>query len=262
MELVRTLVLSLFALAVVPVGALFAQNPFLAFEAVTIERSKPNTPGKAIWINGRHFSTLNTSLSDLIKFAYALHARQITGGPGWLDTEKYDLSAQPAGALSNDEQWKMMLQLLLADRFKLAYHRDKQELSVYAVVVGESGPKFTKSNGDPGGPPSLFFRGPGVLPAENATMADFAGVLQADVLDRPVVDQTGLSGRFDFQLRWKPDEAQFGGLAGRVAASSDKAEAPPDLFDAIQQQLGLQLKSVKASVDVLVIDRVEQPSEK
>jgi uncharacterized protein (TIGR03435 family) len=253
MKLVRTLMLKLFALAVVSAAALLAQNPFLAFEAVTIERSKPNTPGKAIWISGRRFSTLNTSLSDLIKFAYGLHARQIIGGPVWLETEKYDLRAQPdfnsqpAGSQPNDEQWKMMLQLLLADRFKLAYHRDKQELPVYAIVVGESGPKLAQSEGDPNGPPSLFFRGPGVLPATNATMADFAGVLQADVLDRPVLDQTGLSGRFDFQLDWTP--------------APDKAAAPPDLFTAIQRQLGLQLRSVKALVDVLVIERIEKPAE-
>jgi uncharacterized protein (TIGR03435 family) len=88
-----------------------------------------------------------------------------------------------------------------------------------------------------------------VLPARNATMADFAGVLQADVLDRPVLDQTGIFGRFDFQLKWTP------------APSSVNTDAPHVLFTAIQQQLGLQLKAVKASVDVLVIDRVEKPSE-
>jgi uncharacterized protein (TIGR03435 family) len=244
----------LFALSVVSLGALFAQNPFLAFEAVTIARSKPDTPGKAIWINGSHFSTLNTSLSDLIKFAYGLHAQQIIGGPAWLETDKYDLDARPAfedrrtGSQPNDGQWKMMLQLLLGDRFKLTYRRDKQELSVYAIVVGETGPKLIKSEGDPNGPPSLFFRGPGVLPARNATMADFAGVMQADVLDRPVLDRTGLSGRFDFRLEWAS------------APSSEKADAPPDLFVAIQQQLGLQLKSVKAPVDVLVIEGAEKPS--
>jgi uncharacterized protein (TIGR03435 family) len=233
-----------------------------AFEVATIKPSKPDTPGKAIRVNGRHFSTLNTTLSDLITFAYGLHARQIVGAPAWIETEKYDLEAQPDGeGQPNDRQWKMMLQKLLADRFSLAFRHDKKELSVYALVIGKAGPKLTKSEGDPNGLPALFFRGPGVLPVRNATMADFAGVMQAAVLDRPVVNQTGLSGRFDFQLKWTPDETQFGGRGARVPSPDDNADVSPDLFTAIQQQMGLQLKSVKAPVDVLVIDLVEKPSE-
>lgn len=232
------------------------------FEVATIKPSKPDTPGKAIRVNGRRFSTLNTTVSDLIAFAYGLHPRQIVGAPSWLETEKYDLEAEPNGeGQPNDKQWKMMLQKLLSDRFRLAFRRDKKELSVYALVVGKGGPKLTKSEGDPNGLPALFFRGPGVLPVRNATMADFAGVMQAAVLDRPVVDQTGLAGRFDFQLKWTPDETQFGGRGARVPPPDDHADVPPDLFAAIQHQLGLQLKSVKAPVDVLVIDRIEKPSE-
>jgi hypothetical protein len=149
------------------------------FEVATIKPSNPDRPGKAFLVSGRQFSTLNTSLSDLITFAYGLHPRQITGAPGWLETEKYDLLAKPDGeGQPNDKQWKMMLQKLLADRFKLTFHRDKKELSVYALVVGKTGPKLAKSEGDPNGLPGLFFRGRGVLPARNATMADFARVMQ------------------------------------------------------------------------------------
>jgi len=232
------------------------------FEVATIKPSRPETQGKGIMVRGRNFSTVNTSLSDLITFAYALHARQITEGPAWLESEKYDLTAKPdAEGQPNDKQWKTMLQKLLADRFKLTFHRDKKELSVFAIVVGKNGPKLTKSAGDPNGLPGLFFRGLGDLPARNATMADFAGVMQTAVLDRPVVDQTGLSGRFDFELKWTPDETQFGGLGVRVPAPSDDPSAPPDLFTAIQQQLGLKLQPTKAPVEVLVVDRVEKPSE-
>jgi hypothetical protein len=132
------------------------------FEVATIKPSRPDEQGKAFRVNGRHFSTINTSLSDLITFAYGLHARQITGGPAWLETEKYDLAAQPDGeGQPNDKQWKMMVQKLLADRFKLTFHRDKKELSVYAIVVGKTGPKLTKSEGDPNGLPGLFFRDSG-----------------------------------------------------------------------------------------------------
>jgi uncharacterized protein (TIGR03435 family) len=152
-----------------------------------------------------------------------------------------------------------MLQKLLAERFKLAFHREKKELPVYAIVVGKNGPKLTKSASDPNGLPGLFLRGLGLLPATNANILDLAGLLQSVVLERPVVDQTGLSGRFDFELKWTPDESQFSGQGAKVRR--DDPDAPPDLFTAIQEQLGLQLKSTKASVDVLVIDRIEKPSE-
>jgi uncharacterized protein (TIGR03435 family) len=232
------------------------------FEVATIKPSKPDSQGRLFRVNGRRFSTFNTSLSALITFAYGVHPRQITGGPTWLETEKYDLEAQPDGeGQPNDKQWRNMLQKLLADRFNLTFHREKRELSVYAIIVGKTGAKLTKSEGDPNGLPGLLFRGLGVLPARNATIADLADVMQRAVLDRPVVDQTGLSGRFDFQLRWTPDETQFGGLGVRPPSPAEDAEAPPDLFTAFQQQLGLQLKSVKAPVDVLVIDRIEKPSE-
>ena len=91
-------------------------------------------------------------------------------------------------------------------------------------------------------------------------MKDFTGLLQSMVFDRPVVDQTGLEGRYDFTLKWTPDDEQFGGRGGR-GAQPDKADAPPDMFTAIQDQLGLKLTSTKIPVDVLVIDRAAKPSE-
>ena len=237
-----------------------AANAPLVFEVATIKPSRPEAQGKAITIKGRQFITINTSLSDLITFAYGLHARQISGAPDWVEKDKYDLTAQPEGdGFPNERQWKTMLQKLLADRFKLAFHRDQRELSVYALVVGRTGPKLTKSEGDPNGLPGLFFRGLGVLPVQNATMADFAGAMQGAVLDRPVVDQTGLSGRWDFTLTWTPDEFQFQGLGVRVPPPPDNATAP-NLFTAIQEQLGLRLESTKAPAEVLVVDRVDKPT--
>jgi len=232
------------------------------FDVAVIKLNTTAGPGKGFQLRGRQFSTLNTSVSDIITFAYGLHARQITGGPAWMESEKYDVTAKPAGeGQPNDKQWKIMFQKLLADRFQLTFHREKKELSVYAIVVGKSGPKLTKSAGNPSGLPGLFFRGLGDLPVTNATIADFAGVMQSAVLDRPVVDQTGLEGRFDFQLKWTPDETQFGGLGIKVPPPTDDAAAPPDLFTAMQDQLGLKLQAAKAPVDVIVIDRVAKPSE-
>jgi uncharacterized protein (TIGR03435 family) len=213
-------------------------------------------------VNGRQFSTINTTLSNLVTFAYGIHAKQVVGGPEWIETEKFDITAQPNGeGQPNDKQWKMMVQKLLAERFQLAFHRDKKELPVYAITVAKNGPKLTKSEGNPSGLPRLFFRGLGNLPAGNATMGDFAGVLQGAVLDRPVIDKTGLAGRWDFTLVWTPDEFQFGGLGVRVPPPADNAAAPPDLFTAVQEQLGLKLDSTKAPAEVFVIDKVEKPSE-
>jgi uncharacterized protein (TIGR03435 family) len=140
-----------------------------------------------------------------------------------------------------------MYQKLLADRFGLTFHRQKNELSVYALVVDKSGSKLTKSLGDPnaqadqaGGARAMTFT--------NTSMTDLALMLQFS-LDRPVVDQTKLIGKFDFVMKWTPMDAD----------TSDPA-SPPGLFTAIQQQLGLKLDPTKASDDVIVIDHVEKPS--
>jgi uncharacterized protein (TIGR03435 family) len=235
-------------------------NP--SFEVATIKPSDPNRPGKLFTVKGRQFITINTNLADLINFAYGVHARQVINAPSWMDSDKFDITGQPDGpGQPNERQWKMMLQKLLTDRFGLTFHRDKRELSVYAITVGRNGPKLTKSAGDPNGLPSLLFRGLGNLPAMNATITDFASVLQSAVLDRPVVDQTGLTGRWDFQLQWTPDEFQFGGLGVRPPAPTGDASAPPDIYTAFQEQLGLKLEGTRAQAEVLVVDAVTKPSE-
>jgi len=239
-----------------------AANARPVFEVATIKPSNPGAQGKGYTVRGRQVLTLNTSLSDLMTFAYELHARQIAGGPPWLETDKYDVTGQPdIVGLPNVAQMRLMVQKLLADRFKLTFHREKKELSVYALVVGAKGPMLTKSAGDPNGLPGLIFRQLGVLPAQNATMGDFAGVMQSAVLDRPVVDQTGLTGRYDFTLRWTPDETQFAGMGIRVPPPTGDASAAPGLFTAIQEQLGLKFEATKAPVDVLVVDHAERPSD-
>jgi uncharacterized protein (TIGR03435 family) len=243
-----------------------AQKPMAAdadpvFEVASIKPSNSGRPGRLFLITGRQFLTFNTTLSSLITFAYGVHPKQITAGPDWLDKYKYDLLAETGGeGQPNDEQWKIMLQKLLADRFQLAFHLDNEQLPVYAIVVAKDGPKLTESQGDSSGLPSLFFKGLGNLPAGNATMGDFAGLLQSAVLDKPVVDHTGLQGRYDFTLKWTPDEFQLAALGGVKPSVSDNPDAPPDLYTAIQQQLGLSLESTKAPVDVMIIDRVEKPS--
>jgi uncharacterized protein (TIGR03435 family) len=234
-------------------------NP--TFEVATIKPSDPNVPGDWFRVNGRNFTTHNISLAGLIKFAYGVHGKQILNGPDWMDHDTYDIAAVPDGeGQPSDKQWKGMLQKLIAERFKMTFHQDKRELAVFALTVAKDGPKNLAENTGGGSLPGMFFRGtPGgiMLPANNATMKDFTGLLQEVVLDKPVVDQTGLKGRYDFNLKWAPDDSQFG---GHVPPPSDAPDAPPSLFVAVQEQIGLKIESTKAMVDVMVVDHVEKPT--
>ena len=232
------------------------------FEVATIKPSIPDRPGKVFTVKGRQVLTINTTANDLITFAYDLHTRQIVGGPPWMESEKYDVTGQPEsqGAPSRT-QLSAMMKKLLEDRFKFTFHREKRELPVYAITVAPGGPKLTKNDNNPNGLPGLFFKGLGTLPAMNATMGDLAGVMQTAVLDRPVIDKTGIQGRYDFTLRWTPDESQFVNMGVRVPPPSNDPDAPPGLFTAFQEQLGLKLESTKGPVEVLVVDRIEKPSE-
>jgi uncharacterized protein (TIGR03435 family) len=236
-------------------------NP--AFEVATIKPSDPSRPGKVITVRGADVIVINNTLSDLIMLAYGLHSKQIIDAPGWIESEKFDITGRPdIQGQPNVAQIKAMIQKLLADRFQLKFHKDTKELSVYALTVAKGGPKFAKSERDPDSLPGLFFRGPGTnLYVTNAVMGEFAGLLQSTVLDRPVVDQTGLTEKYDFVLKWTPDAGQFVGLGGPPPQPTDPSDAPPDLFAAIQQQLGLKLSSTKASTDVIIIEHVEKPSE-
>jgi uncharacterized protein (TIGR03435 family) len=157
-----------------------------------------------------------------------------------------------------------MLQKLLAERFKLTFHHDKRELSVYVISVAGGGPKTTKSTSDPNALPTFGFQELGNLFVTNMTMTDFAIWMQAGVMDKPVVDQTGLADRYDFQLKWTPDESQFAQFRGTgwvVPPPTNDPRAPPSLYTAMQEQLGLKMGTAKFPDDVIVIDRVEKPSE-
>jgi uncharacterized protein (TIGR03435 family) len=232
-----------------------------SFEVATIKPSNPDTPGQSILVGrggSNLFTTTNTTVSDLITFAYGIHVRQVTGGPGWLETEKYDLSAKPdQPGIPNADQVRSMLQKLLTERFELAFHRDKKELSAYTITLAKTGPKLTKSETG-GNLPGFGGRGPGSIGVQNSTMAEFASFLQARILDRPVVDQTGLPGKFTFTLVWRPDQlATPGPNAPPLPAD---LESRSDIFTAFQEQLGLKLEATKAPVEVFVIERVEKPS--
>jgi uncharacterized protein (TIGR03435 family) len=238
-------------------------NP--SFEVATIKPSAPNQPGKGFGFRGDRFTTRNTNLNDLIAFAYGLHAKQLVDGPAWFGTDLYDIEAKPdAAGRPNQKQMQTMVQKLLADRFKLTFHHDKRELSVYVIRVGSGGPKMTKTKSDVNDPSAFFFRALGDLTVRNQSMKDFATWMQSGVMDKPVVDETELTDRYDFQLKWTPDESQFGQFRGTgavVPPPPDDPKAPPNLYTAMQEQLGLKMGPAKFPDDVIVIDHVEKHSE-
>jgi uncharacterized protein (TIGR03435 family) len=232
------------------------------FEVATIKPSKPGAPGKGIRVgpNGV-LTTLNYSVSDLIQFAYKLHAKQIEGGKSSLE-ELYDITGKPDHeGIGNDRQIRLMVQKLLKDRFQLATHTEKKELSVYAITILKTGAKLPKTANTSGVSLPGLGIGRGALNVRNGTIADFASLLQSNILERPVVDQTGLTDRFDFSLKYTPDASQLANLPPGLQPPADDPDAPPDLFTAVQQQLGLKIESAKAPVDVMVIDKIEKPSD-
>ncbi len=152
-----------------------------------------------------------------------------------------------------------MLRVLLTDRFRLTFHREPKDFSIYALELAKGGPKLKPSAAAPDDPPQLIstvYPQRILLPARNATTHDLATLMSRAILDRPVVDQTGLTGRYDFDLEWAPDETQFG---GEIPPAPADAQAAP-LFTAIQQQLGLRLEATRGAVEALVVDKADHPT--
>lgn len=246
-----------------------------SFEVATI---KPNDSGatsmQGLNFRGRSFTTRASSLQDLISFSYSVQSKQIVNGPTWINSDRYDISAVPdAEGVPNPHQTQVMIRKLIADRFQLKFHHEQREMNAYVLTVAKSGEKL-KPTQIPGNLPGLGFRpGTGGLDflARNATITDVTGILQVLVLDRPVVDRTGLQGHYDIDCTFTPDDSQFSGhppvpprseananAPGNAAA--DAAPSAPSLYDAFEQQLGLKLSAEKTSVDVIVIDSVTKPT--
>jgi uncharacterized protein (TIGR03435 family) len=233
-----------------------------AFEVATIKPSDPAACcGRTFYRNGRLFRTNNTNLQYLMQYAWGLQLRQITGGPAWMNQDRFDVAGEIAGVdIPTDQQWKEALQRLIADRFHIQLHREIRELPAYALVIAnpKAGPKLVKGDGDPEHPQRMGFTGAVghtmTGGGNNATLKELAGELQRLTLDRPVVDRTGLTGTFNIRLQFTRDDPQEPSLA----PSPD--DAAPTIFEALQQQLGLKLEPTKAPVEVLVVDHAEQPS--
>jgi uncharacterized protein (TIGR03435 family) len=196
----------------------------------------------------------NVPVRDLILLAYHVQAFQLSGGPTWLTTDRYDLDAkyQPAASL---DDIRVMLQKFLADRCNLTVRRETKDGSVYALVVAKSGPKLKPPKPD-------GFRGirsseSGQMLAENVTMSSLAEVLSEQV-SRPVIDKTGLTGSYGFSLEGTREEE---GAEAHSDREPSIDSTRPSIFTAIQEQLGLRLESARGPLQNIVILRIEKPSE-
>ena len=250
-----------------PPRPLPSRPAFDAFDVATIKLVESDAKsGRFIKMENPHrFVERDYTLKLLIAAAFELSPRTISGGPAWTDADHFDIQAITPGDVQPTRPEQMrMLRALLTERFKLTFHREQKDIAIYAMDVARSGakpdPGLKPTTAQPGDPTIM---GPGVvypqrivLPAQNASLFDLASILQRAILDRPVVDRTGLSGHYDFSLEWAPDDSQFGGA---VPAPADTTPALP-LFQAIQQQLGLKLTATHGPVSALIIDHADHPS--
>jgi uncharacterized protein (TIGR03435 family) len=224
-----------------------------AFEVAAIKPSKIE-PGHSSW--NTHPGNLvmrNQTLKACLKIAYRVRDYQFSGGPPWLDSDRFDIEAKARGP-ANDDELLAMLRTLLAERFQLALHHESKIGPAYALVVAKKGLKIRPVGGGSG---SRTNSGRGRIDGQHMSMAKLAETL-SHMLDRPVLDMTGNHEYFDLKLEWTPDSAT---LMAKPEAEPAAAASGPSLFTALQEQLGLRLEARKAPIDILVIDRAEKPSE-
>jgi len=224
-----------------------------AFDVATIKPSDPKNGRKGFHSgDGRRINCENETMADILQFAYGVHGKQIVGAPDWVASDIWDVDGYPdAPGVPDYKQMQAMYRKILDERLGLKMHRESRSLPVYVISVGKGGAKLTKSLDQDGMSDTTFTEYNSqrrVLRVTATTMAEFVVTLDS-VMDKPVVDQTGLAGRWDFLLKWRPDETP----------TSDP-NALPGLFTAMQEELGLKMEGVKAPAEVLVVDRVERPS--
>lgn len=272
--------------------AVFAQRPATPhpqFEVASIKPAAPDARGMFVrTAPGGRLNITNLPLKEMIVMAWRIQPYQISGGPGWINSARYDINAKPETNPS-PEQLGMMLRSLLEDRFQLKFHRETKEESVYALVLankeGQLGPKLTqaKEGGctppdpskrpappEPGKPPTLpcggLMMSPRSLMGSSMPIANIIPLLSR-TLGRTVIDKTGLTGKYDISLQWTPDESQGLQFPGGGAPPGGPPGLPPpdpngpSLYTALEEQLGLKLESQKGPVEMFIIDSVERPSE-
>jgi uncharacterized protein (TIGR03435 family) len=233
--------------AVIP---LYSQNSGLQFEVASLKPSAADArPGTVRPLPGRRRYAANAvPLKLLITVAYRVNGDQVTGGPGWISTDRFDMNAE-AEKPSSIEQLHVMLRNLLAERFKLRMHSETKERPVYVLSVDRSGVKMTPRDAATAGDPLIAQPAPGTLTAQFTPMDYFAWLLSL-FLDRPVLDRTGLKGVYDFRLSWTP--VLSAGLPdSRSFNDAADDNSGPGIFEAVRKQTG--------PVEILVMDHAEKP---
>jgi len=228
------------AVLILPCGSSQLQRG-LEFDVVSIRPGGGGMP--ASMVSGDSVSLSGVSVVELMRMAFDLHSFQFVGVPRWVVTEKFAVMAKTNRPVTPDER-KEMMQSLLADRFRLTVHRETRNISGLALVLAKGGPKFRETTDKSvTTADSVRMVGPHRLLAKGAPLSEFVKVLNRNVLSEPVVDKTGLVGRYDFQLGW-----------------GDNPQTPDKISQAILQQLGLKLVAQKVPVEVMVIDQVHMPT--
>jgi uncharacterized protein (TIGR03435 family) len=223
----------------------------LQFEAATV---KPHTPANTPGVNERSgidegrgtIRIENMTLRAIIQMAYGIRGYQFSG-PDWLDGARFNITAKTPEGYTRD-QLRPMMQNLLAERFKLAVHREEKQVAGYVLVVAKGGPKLKPGAADR----SYFTARPGLISCTRASMDELASALTGG-LGRPVANRTELSGPYDLKLEWTPDAEV---ARGDPALAADQQW--PSLFTALRDQLGLRLDTNKVTVGVIVVDHVEK----
>jgi uncharacterized protein (TIGR03435 family) len=252
-----------------------AQSPPapLSFEVASIKRNASrDTDGCARIEPGSRFVAVNVSMMLIVRQAYGLPPFQISDAPEWLNTERYDIVAKAPDGVETFPNTATLLRSLLRDRFGFQAHTESRDMPTYDLVVGRSdrrlGPALQQATvdcgarttgaapppGPSGEPPCGITGGPGRITVRGYSMQRVAGTLGSS-LQRVVVDKTGLTGPWNLEIRFTPDQPAV--LNGVVVTPSPDS---PSLFTAVQEQLGLKLEPSRGPVDLLVIDRVERPT--
>jgi uncharacterized protein (TIGR03435 family) len=294
MVIAKTLLLIVLGMAVVAIPML-SQSPGAArpsFEVASIKPSDPGQRGSSIMNQpGGRLVIRAVPLRALMTFAYRVRDFQVSGGPGWVGTDRWDMEARaeegsitpPTGLPdpNTPDPMAIRLQSLLEDRFQLKLHRETRDLPIYELSIAKGGSKMKLSEDqtpyqppERGAPPPPPMQPGGAMPRFSMRMGrgnlegvamDIPNIVQAfsSQFGRTVVDKTGLKGLYDLKLQWTPDLAALGGPAGPGGPEAAPPIDPngPSIFTAIQEQLGLKLDSTKGPVDVLVIDSVQKPTE-
>ncbi len=216
------------------------------FEIVSVKPGDPNDPRSSGRSTPEGMEMRNTTLNTLVRSAYGLNEFQLVGGPKWAGSAKFNIVAKMPTGTTRD-QMPLMMQSMLADRFKLEFHRETRTLQEYALVVAKGGPRLqepTEEDRARGG----TSQGPSQIKARSATLADLAGML-ISVVSAPVLDRTGIAGRYTIALQFAP-----------LLGDKTTEDALPDIFEALHQ-LGLKLEPLKGPVDVVVVDSAAMPSD-